>query len=187
MMRGTNRVGLRPAALQTTMAVLIALVGTLGLVDAASAQQRPTQRPPRAEIERRVQERMATLLQAELDLSDAEVERLRGVMELSRARRDSLLERSRAIRREILEADATTDDERAEALIDELVRLRQSEVELFESEVTELGSVLSAPQLVRFFVFRERMEGRMRQMRDGAGPPPGLGRRPRGGLLQPRQ
>lgn len=187
MTRGTNRAGLRPAALQMTLALLIGLVGTLGLVDVASAQQRPTQRPPRAEIERRVQERMANLLQSELDLSDAEVERLRGVMELSRERRDSLFERSRAIRLEILEAGASPDEERAAALIDELVRLRQSEVELFESEVTELGSVLSAPQLVRFFVFRERMEGRMQQMRDGAGPPPGLGRRPRGGLLQPRQ
>ena len=165
----------------------MALVGTLGSVDAVSAQERPTQRPPRAEIERQVQQRMARLLQSELDLSDAEVERLRGVMEQSRERRDSLLERSRAIRLEILESDATPDEERAEALIDELVRLRQGEVELFESEVAALGTVLSSPQLVRFFVFRERMEGRMRQMREGAGPPPGAGRPPRGGFLRPRQ
>lgn len=187
MTRGTNWAGLRPAVLQMTVRLLVALVGTLGVADVASAQERPMGRPPRAEIERRVQERMVSLLQSELDLSDDEVERLRGVMELSRERRDSLLERSFAIRREILEADAIPDDERATVLIGELVRLRQSEVELFESEVAALGDVLSPRQLVRFFVFRERMEGRMRQMRDGVGPPPGAGRRPRGGLLQPRQ
>ncbi len=146
----------------------------------------------RAQMERRIQARFDNLVREELDLSDDEVQQLQDVVEDFRLQRLEFFQRERGSRRRIagLGAGAAGEDltdQEASEILAEMLELSGDEATLFREEQEAFLQILSAPQVVRFFVMRQRLGDRIRTLRGGGGPgrgqpggrrqgPPGLRR-----------
>jgi hypothetical protein len=150
------------------------VVAVLLLVPAALSAQVPqnrSQRPPlspeeRQQLERRVRQQFDQRLREEMGLSEEDQARfLRLVqdfrdrrLELSLAQRQLQVRLRREGRREDL-----TDDE-ARGLLEESLRLRDEEAQLFREEQEALLSMLSPAQLVQLYQWREALTQRLRRL-----------------------
>ncbi|MSR35174.1 MAG: hypothetical protein EXR95_00830 [Gemmatimonadetes bacterium] len=149
---------------------------------AAARAQGPERTPAeRANLERRVRERFAETVRAELGITQEQLERVGQVQSSFQQRRQDLFRRDLALRRRMRPtASAPRTETEARELLRDLTAVREEEARLFRSEMDGLLEVLTAPQVLRFYELREQLMDRVRRVRGGPGragqrgPGPGL-------------
>jgi Spy/CpxP family protein refolding chaperone len=165
----------------------VALVAGLVLVPVVGAQV-PGRRMDREQLEQRVRERMAHMIQERLQLSDEEGSRLNQVMDELHDQRRQLRTEERALRQRLqgyVQAHEVDQDE-ARAIVMRMAELREEEAHLFRTEQERLLEILTPDQLLTLNRLRDQMSQRLRELRGQRpgrnGPPPGgSGRGPGGG------
>ncbi len=132
----------------------------------------------RADMERRIQARFDNLVREELDLGDAQMERLQGAVEDFRFRRLDFFQRERDTRSRVGRlggrggggGGAELTEQEASEILAEMLELSGDEATLFREEQEAFLQILSAPQVVRFIVMRQQFGDRIRRLRGGSGP-----------------
>lgn len=153
---------------------LLGLLALLPLPGPAEAQQqRRQQRPPRAEMEAQVRERFQRMVWRELGLSEEQGQALAAAVEEFQEPRRELAQRQRMLQRRMAGTGALLSETEARGVLDEIVAVRQAEVDLVRRERERLLEVLEPPQLVRFYTLRDRFGARIRELREGGGGGPG--------------
>ena len=176
------------------------LVTTLALVAAAaplSAQSLPQSRgggrgqavagtqQDRAQLERRFRENFAAEVKQRLQLTDDQMTKLMGVNQRLDAQRRQLFQQERdariGLRTELANPDDRVNQARVAELLEMVLRLQRSRLELVEREQRELSSFLTPMQRARYQAFVDFVQRRMDDMdgRGGArggGQPGGQGR-----------
>jgi periplasmic protein CpxP/Spy len=123
--------------------------------------------PRRAELEKRFQQRVETMVRQRLQLTDDQAAKLRDVAsrtEESRRtlRRDETMARM-AMREELLAGD-NANEARVAELLDQMPRLERRRLELLEQEQRELSRFLSPLQRARYFALQDELRRSMQEM-----------------------
>ena len=174
------RLSIRAAGWLLLMAVLFASPAAL---EAQQRGQRGQGRmgPPqdRADLEQRVRQRFAAVIQDRLGLDDEQAQQLNEAMAEFQEDRIQLMREEQALRRRVeavvLEGEVSEDE--AASLLARMVELREHEAELFRTEQEELMQVLTPYQVLQFHQLREQLSDRVRAL----GQQPGM-RRGGGGV-----
>lgn len=134
----------------------------------AMAQQPAPERPRLEELRRRVRERLAQRIQADLRLSDEQMSRLRVTVGTFGARRRELEARQLAIRTALagqLRPGGAAAPDSVARLIDELAEVRVRYAETYRAELAEMSGYLDPVQRARITLLRERLVERGREFR----------------------
>jgi Spy/CpxP family protein refolding chaperone len=148
-------------------------------------RQDSTRRPPtpaeRQEMERRMHERINSILRERLALTDDQFTRMRDVAmrietERRRLRREEFEIRV-AMRDELL-GGRTPNEARVAELLDRMLGAERRRIDLMEREQRELSGILSASQRARYVALQDELRRNMqdmqqRRMGDGRQWPPG--------------
>ena len=135
------------------------------------AQVRPGGPPSeqRQRLERQIGERFQALIRTELGIDDETSTALREVADQFSGDRRALSQRQQSLRRRLRSSGSLLDADEAQAVLDELLAVQQAEVDLLTREQAAFSEILSAPQLVRFYMLREQLSERVRNIRGGPG------------------
>jgi hypothetical protein len=145
----------------------------------------------RAQLERQVRQRIATVVKERLDLTDAQAQQLQEADGRSELRRRDLMQREMRLRRDLrqqLSPGVAADQQRVASLLDQIMAVHRERVAITEQEQRDLARFLTPVQRAKYLglqgELRSRIEG-MRQRgeatrRRGAVRPPqrGTGRPP---------
>ena len=139
----------------------------------------------RAELETRVRERMAHMVQTRLGLTDEQMRKLADVNRKYEERRALLNDQERDIRmamRDQLLADQPNET-RVSELLDRMLRAQRQRFELVEAEQKDLAAFMTPSQRVKYLALQDearRLRQQMQQRRQGRRNPdaPGQRRRP---------
>ena len=141
----------------------------------------------RAALERRFRENFGAEVKRRLQLTDDQMTRLMAVNQGLDEQRRQLFGQEReariGLRTELANPDDRVNQQRVAELLDTVLRLQRSRLELVEREQRELSSFLTPVQRARYQAFVDFVQRRMDDM-DGrgarGGPPggPGRGKRP---------
>ncbi len=162
--------------------LVVALTATLAPM-AVSGQGGGGQNPNRQAVEQRVRERMATMIQKRLVLTDDQMKKLGETNRRHDERRRLLLDQERDIRMgmrdEMLLAEKANQAKVAE-LLDRLLKVQRQRLDIVEQEQKELAGYLTPVQRVQFLALQDQMRKfrNEAQRRGGADSP---GQRGRGG------
>lgn len=123
--------------------------------------------PRRAELEKRFQQRVETMVRQRLQLTDDQAMKLREVAsraETSRRalRRDETQARKQ-MRDELLAGDNANESKVAE-LLEQMPRLERRRIELMEQEQRELAKFLSPVQRARYFALQDELRRNMQEL-----------------------
>jgi len=170
MMKGGAQVMKR--ALGIFLTVLL-MGGAEGLV----AQRRGSPQlgsSQRAEMELRIQARFDNLVREELELSNDQTRQLQEAVEDFRSRRlefsqSELNTRARVGRLGAAGRGQELTEEEASEILAEMLELSGAEATLFREEQEAFLRILSAPQVVRYIMMRQRLGDRIRTLRRGGG------------------
>lgn len=137
----------------------------LGGIQPLAAQD--TERPQtRVELERRVRQAFLSRLRQELRLTPDEIESLQEVIRWSESERQRVAAESRAVNEQVTEYLRSGGTEQAaRGLLAARVEIQEREARLFAEEQERLLGVMSAPQVVRFYVIRDDLNDRIRRLR----------------------
>jgi hypothetical protein len=162
------------------------------------AERTPPTPQERALLEQRVRENFAAEVKKRLGLTDDQMTKLTTVNQRLDAQRRQLFQQERearvALRTELAAGDDKVNQARVAELLDTVLRLQRSRLELVEREQRELAAFLTPVQRARYQAFVDFVQRRMddmdgrrdgREGRGGGGPrgggPPGApGKRPPG-------
>ena len=165
--------------------LLLAMTMALG-PSLASAQVGPPRagQRQRLEQERRLQARFGQMIQSQLGLEAEQMLALQEVMQSFQGERQNL-NRAQASLRHRLRDPALRDitDEEARGILEEMIRLREQELELYQREQEELLAFLSPSQVLKLVSLREALGQRIEELRRGGGMGLGPGS-PGGGILR---
>jgi len=176
------------ASLLTTSALLAPLSLT---AQRARGDRMPGDRQPpdRAQLEQRFQQRLASVVQKQLALTDDQTRRLADVNQKYEAKRRDLLRRDREtrvnIRRELYPDSTTaTNEDHVSQLLKDWRRIERERFELVDAEQADLATFLTPSQRAKYLGIQEQMRRRIEEFRDnpqfmdnpGDGPGPGRGR-----------
>jgi Spy/CpxP family protein refolding chaperone len=165
-----------------TLAVvsMAAAVTLLPALAAAQVAPPPGGQRHRMEMEQRLHAGFGQMVQNRLGLGREKVAALQGVMMAFQQDRMELNQARATVRFRLREqALQRMPEAEARALLEEMVRLQEREVDLYRREQEELLKVLTPLQLVRFYGLRESLGQQVQEIRQGRG----LGRGPGGGGL----
>lgn len=171
---------------RVSLAWLVAMMAPAALVSTPlSAQMRPGGPPTeqRQRLEQQVRERFEAMIRSELGIDEETSVALREVVDRFSGDRRELSQRQQSLRRRLRSSGSLLDADEARSVLDELVAVQQAEVDLLSEEQAALLQILSAPQLVRFYMLREQLGERVRNLRGGGAD---AARRPGGGGQPPR-
>ena len=148
--------------------IAIMVLDPLGLV----AQVRPHSPPrQRQELMSRVQQGFGRMIQTQMGLDQDELMGLQEVMQSFREDRQALNQDQASLRYGLRDpALPEMAHEDAMAILDEMVRLQEVELELYRKEMVELLKVLSPVQVVQFYRIRDEWGQRIQRLRQGGGP-----------------
>ena len=140
----------------------------IGLV----AQVRPRGQPrQRQELMSRVQQGFGRMVQSQMGLTQDELMNLQEVMQSFREDRQALNQDQASLRYGLRDpALPEMAHEDAMAILDEMVRLQEVELELYRREMVELLKVLSPVQVVQFYRIRDEWGQRIQRLRQGGRP-----------------
>jgi hypothetical protein len=136
-------------------------------------------RPNAERLRQMVEERFASQLQSELDLSDEESGRTRRILQASAERRRLIEREERAVQqalRDQLRPGVAAQTDSLVKLLDRLTTLRVSFAQASRDEIRELGEVLTPVQQAQFVLLRDRMMSRAQDVRMQRPPPGGPSR-----------
>ena len=130
----------------------------------------------RAALEQRFRENFAAEVKKRLQLTDEQMTKLMAVNQRLDAQRRQLFQQEReariALRAELAKADDGVSQPRVAELLDTVLRIQRSRLDLVEREQRELAAFLTPVQRARFQAFVELVQRRMDDMdgrRDGRG------------------
>lgn len=132
---------------------------------------------PRQLLEQRVRMLFERIVRQRLQLTDAQVARLRTTNQEFAPRRRDLATRERKIRQTMrteLRPGGVPDQARLATLMDSLFALQRERLDMLQAEQRELATFLSPAQRIRYYALQEQLRRRveaMRQARLGALPP----------------
>lgn len=130
------------------------------------AAQAPDRAQNRVELERRVRQAFVNRLRQELRLTPDEISALEEVIRWSEAERQAVAAESRALTERVTEYLRSGGTEQtALTLLEERSAIQSREAQLFGEEQERLLEVMSAPQVVRFYVIRDDLNDRIRRLR----------------------
>jgi hypothetical protein len=121
---------------------------------------------------KQVRERWMAVVQARLQLNDAQLARLKETDRHFSARRGQLNQAERGVRHEMrdqLTGAATADDKRLSVLIDSLLDLQRQRLEVIRDEQHELSQFMTPLQRVRYLALQEQLRQRIEALRQRAG------------------
>lgn len=128
---------------------------------------------PCAELEQQVRENFAAAVRKRLQLTDDQMTRLMAVNQRLDTQRRALFEQEfrtrRALRAELGAADNAVNQAKVGELLESLLRVQRSRLELVEREQRELSAFLNPVQRARYQAYVEAMQRRMDDMSDGRG------------------
>jgi periplasmic protein CpxP/Spy len=133
----------------------------------------------RQRLEREIQRRMAVIVQRQLNLSPAQMQKLQDVNRRFEGRRRELLMSEREARqglRQALTPGDSADDRRVSDLMDQMLRVQRERVDLLSEEQRELSAFLTPMQRARYFALQERVRRQVEEFRRQQGQRPGPGR-----------
>ncbi|HXG45771.1 MAG TPA: Spy/CpxP family protein refolding chaperone [Gemmatimonadales bacterium] len=140
------------------------------LVAAPLAAQGPDDSPARAaELRRLIEERFAARVREELGLSDPQAARLRETMSTYFRRRRDLEIEERRLRQALagqLRPGVAADQDSVARLTEALVDLKRRYVESYRDELRDLATFLDPVQRAQFFMLRERLLERVRDLQE---------------------
>lgn len=123
--------------------------------------------PRRAELEKRFQQRVETMVRQRLQLSDDQAAKLREVAGRTEGARralrmDEMMAR-KAMREELLAGD-NANEARVAELLDQMPRFERRRLELHEQEQRELSRFLSPLQRARYFALQDELRRGMQEL-----------------------
>lgn len=123
--------------------------------------------PRRAELEKRFQQRVETMVRQRLQLTDDQASKLREVASRTEAarrtlRRDEMIAR-RAMREELLAGD-NANEAKVSELLDQMPRFERRRLDLLEQEQRELARFLSPVQRARYFALQDELRRGMQEL-----------------------
>jgi hypothetical protein len=146
------------------------ILGVTLLVAAPLAAQGPDDNPARVgELRRLVEERFAARVREELALTDAQAARLRETMRTYFGRRRDLEIQERRLRQALagqLRPGVAADQDSVARLTELLVDLKLRYVESYRDELRDLAAFLDPVQRAQFFMLRERLLERVRELQE---------------------
>jgi hypothetical protein len=151
--------------------LVLALTTALGPLGLEGQVRPPGGMRQRQQLERRVEQGFARLVQAQLDLTQEQLSSLQEVMQSFREDRQAVNQAQAALRYRLDDPglpDLT--DGAAREILAEMIRVQEAEVDLYRREQAQLLTVLSPNQLVRFYRLREEWGRRIQEMRQPGGP-----------------
>ena len=164
----TNRIG-------PGISLLLALV----LVPAGVAAQAPPDPPRSPMLRRELEQRFATQMREQLQLTSEQETKVRGIMSGYAEKRRDLESDERAMRQALnfqLRPGIAANPDSVGKLVDAISAARVSYAKLIQDEMRELGGVLDPVQRGQLFLMRDRLLQRVQELRDNArmrGQPPG--------------
>jgi Spy/CpxP family protein refolding chaperone len=167
--------------------VFLALAVGLGPVPGEAQVRPPGGQRQRQQLERRLEQGLARIVSEDLGLTPEEMASVQAVMQGFREERQAV-SRAQASLRYRLRDPALPDleDDAAREILAEMIRVQEAELDLYRREQTQLLTVLTPGQVVRFYGIREAWGQRIQELRQpggrGPGGPPGMGLDPTGGL-----
>ena len=141
-----------------------------------AGQQAP---PNRAALERRVQQRLAQVVQQRLGLTDAQMAKLQETNRRFSEKRGVLVDQERDIRMSLRDEMARPDSTRqgqVSGLLDRMTKVQRQRADLLDEEQKELGTFMTPLQRANYLALEENIRRRTQQMLEqrmnGRGPPP---------------
>lgn len=206
-----------PGIFNRQSAILMASLMLAGSLAAQEPQQPPQpqqpQAPPMGEMRQgpggpererlrvQVEERFGQMVRTQLNLNDQQMDRLRTAMRAQQDRRRDLMRRQLDVRRSIgqqMQPGVQANNDSLNRLLDQESRIRIEHAQSDEQFMRDLN-FLTPVQRARFVMLQQRLDQRMREVRDrrqdGDGPgerpmqprrPVGEGQRPQGQRPQPQ-
>lgn len=139
-------------------------------------------------MERRLRQRLATLLQTQLKLDNDQMRQLSEVNQRFDQQRRELVRREmmtrRSLREEVMRGDSASAG-RVEQLMTDQFRIERDRIDLTEAEQRDLGRFLSPVQRAKYLGVQEQIRREMDQLR-GRGMPP-IGVPPDSGMRRGRR
>ena len=135
---------------------------------AARAQAPGVDRPRLEQLRQRVRERYTERVRQELDLTDAQMQRLRATVGTYGAERRDMEAKQREVRAALahqLGPGVAASRDSVARLTDELMALRVRYAESFRGEQAEMAKYLDPVQRAKITLLRERLLNRAREMR----------------------
>lgn len=122
----------------------------------------------RDSLEQALRQRFERRVQQVLGATDEQMRRLVPINRRFEGERRAMMVRERGVRAELRQAlgAATPDEARVGRLLDTLLSLQQTRLELVEREQRELAAVLTPSQRARYLVLQEEIRRRVEGMRD---------------------
>lgn len=121
----------------------------------------------REQIEQRVRQQFARVVQDRLQLTDEQLRKLGETSRKYEARRRLLLEQERdarmGLRQELIAGDERANQDRVARLLDQLIQVQRQRIALVEEEQRELAGFLSPVQRAKFAALQEQLRKRMEE------------------------
>lgn len=138
-------------------------IGAQRPVDSASA-------PAKAGMEQRVRERVATVVQSRLRLSDDQMRKLRDVNAKYESRRRTLFADEREARvtlRTQLQRGNAGDQTAISSAIDKMLKTQRARLDIAEQEQRDLSAFMTPAQRAGYLALQEQIRRRVDEMRRG--------------------
>ena len=140
--------------------------------DSSAEAGEPGATPQRQALERMLRQRWQQVVQQRLNLTDAQMDRLKETNRHYSKERNQLNQAERAIRQEMrgqLTGAAPADDHRLATLIDSLLDIQRQRLEIVRNEQHELALFMTPLQRVRYLALQEQLRQRMDAIRQRRG------------------
>jgi hypothetical protein len=123
---------------------------------------------PRQQLEQRVRMRFEQIVRQRLQLTDAQVMRLRATNQQFAPERSALATRERQIRQSMrseLRPGVVPNEQRISVLTDSLFAVQRTRLDMLQSEQRQLATFLTPSQRVRYYALQEQLRRRVEAMR----------------------
>lgn len=144
------------------------LAATFTVAAQLPAQQSPSRDTANGALQARVRQRLATVAQQRLGLTDDQMRQLSAVNASYEARRRTLMTEERdariTVRRE-LQRGKQADQQRVDGALTELFRIQRARIDLAEQEQRDLAKFMQPSQRAGYLALQEQVRRRVDQMR----------------------
>jgi Spy/CpxP family protein refolding chaperone len=135
---------------------------------AARADSTAMASPERRELERRLHQRVLTVVRDRLNLTQEQVDKLSATSERYAEQRRALAQRERSLRFELrgqLRRGDSADQKRVAQLLDQTMQAQQERLDLYRKEQSDLSAFLTPVQRAKYMGLQEQMRSRVEELR----------------------
>ena len=142
---------------------------------AARADSATVASPERRQLERRLHDRVMSVVRDRLSLTQEQVDKLGATNERYEQQRRALAQRERSLRLELrtqLRRADSADQKRVAELLDQTMQAQQERLDLYRKEQSDLAAFLTPVQRAKYMGLQEQMRSRVEELhrrRDGRG------------------